>query len=157
MQEDLFLRLSSALLDVPPLRERPEDVLPIAYEILHGSGSGNGVRLGRGVAEALTRHEWPGNVDELRATLEAAQATAQGRPIELRDLPPAFRQGEPDVEESVGGASRRLSDIEATHLRKALAETRGNKARAARILGLSRWALQRKLQKHRISMQELLS
>ncbi len=157
LQEDLFLRLSSALLVVPPLRERPEDVLPIAYEILHRSGSGDGVRVGRGVAEALTRHEWPGNVDELRATLEAAQATAQGRPIELRDLPPAFRQGEPDVEESVGGASRRLSDIEAAHLRKALAETRGNKARAARILGLSRWALQRKLQKHRISMQELLS
>jgi len=96
-------------------------------------------------------------LDGRHATLEAAQATAQGRPIELRDLPPAFRQGEPDVEESVGGASRRLSDIEATHLRKALAETRGNKARAARILGLSRWALQRKLQKHRISMQELLS
>jgi DNA-binding NtrC family response regulator len=50
--------------------------------------------------------------------------------------------------------SRRLADIEAAHLKKALAETRGNKARAARILGLSRWALQRKLQKHGISMEE---
>jgi DNA-binding NtrC family response regulator len=157
LQEDLYLRLSSALLNVPPLRERSEDVLPLTYEILHGSGTGDGARLGRGVPEALTRHDWPGNVDELRATLEAAQAAAAGRPIELRDLPPALRHGEPDVEESGGGESRRLSDIEATHLRKALAETRGNKARAARILGLSRWALQRKLQKHRISMQELLS
>ncbi len=157
LQEDLYLRLSSAMLNVPPLRERPEDILPIAYEILHGGGAGDGVRLGRGVAEALMRYEWPGNVDEMRTTLEAAQATAEGRPIESRDLPPAFRRGEPEVEEAVGSASRRLSDIEAAHLRKALAETRGNKARAARILGLSRWALQRKLQKHRISMQELLS
>jgi DNA-binding NtrC family response regulator len=157
LQEDLYLRLSSALLNVPPLRERPEDIMPIAYEILHGSGTGDGVRLGHGVADALTQHEWPGNVDDLRATLDAAQAAAPGRPIELRNLPAAFRHGEPEVEESVSGASRRLSDIEAAHLRKALAETRGNKARAARILGLSRWALQRKLQKHRISMQELLS
>jgi DNA-binding NtrC family response regulator len=152
VQEDLYLRLSSATLDVPPLRERTEDVLPIAYEILHGLGAANGATLGRSVTEALTRYEWPGNVDELRSTLEIAQAAAPGRMIELQDLPPALRQGQPEVEESVSGESRRLSDIEAAHLRKALAETRGNKARAARILGLSRWALQRKLQKHRISV-----
>ena len=152
VQEDLYLRLSSVTLDVPPLRERGEDVLPITYEILHGLGTGNGVTLGRGAAEALTRYEWPGNVDELRATLETAQAAASGPAIELHDLPPALRQGQPEVEEPVSGESRYLSDIEAAHLRKALAETRGNKARAARILGLSRWALQRKLQKHSISI-----
>jgi two-component system response regulator AtoC len=157
LQEDLYLRLSSAALNVPPLRERREDVLPIAHEILHGLVSGNRAPLARGVGEALARYEWPGNVDELLTTLQAAQAAASGRAIEARDLPPTLRQGQPAVEDTVGGESRRLSDIEAAHLRKALAETRGNKARAARILGLSRWALQRKLQKHHISMQELLS
>ncbi|MBI3770524.1 MAG: sigma-54-dependent Fis family transcriptional regulator [Deltaproteobacteria bacterium] len=157
LQEDLYLRLSSAAFSVPPLRERAEDVLPIADEILHGLGAPNGTTLGCGVGEALARYEWRGNVDELRVTLEAARAAASGRAIELRDLPPAFRHGQPAVEESVSGESRHLSDIEAAHLRKALAETRGNKARAARLLGLSRWALQRKLQKHHISLREVLS
>ncbi len=158
LQEDLYLRLSSAALNVPPLRERPEDVIAIARELLQGLSGGNGgATLTRNVAEALTRHDWPGNVDELRTAIESAQQTAQGRTIEIRDLPPAFRTAQPVAEEPVSGESRRLSDIEAAHLRKALAETRGNKARAARILGLSRWALQRKLQKHHISMQELLS
>lgn len=158
LQEDLYLRLSSAALNVPPLRERPEDIVAIAHEILHGAGGGNGgATLTRSVADALVHYDWPGNVDELRATLEAAQQAAGGRPIEVRDLPAPLRNGQPAVEEPATGESRRLSDIEAAHLRKALAETRGNKARAARILGLSRWALQRKLQKHHISMQELLS
>jgi DNA-binding NtrC family response regulator len=163
LQEDLYLRLSAAALQVPPLRERPDDILAIAQELLHGGGGGGGgdgnggTALGRGASEALLRYEWPGNVDELRSTLQAARTSAAGRPIEARDLPPALRNGQPPAEESVAGESRRLSDIEAAHLRKALAETRGNKARAARILGLSRWALQRKLQKHRISMHELLS
>lgn len=158
LQEDLYLRLSAAELQVPPLRERPDDVLAIAQELLHGGGNGNGdTVLERGAREALRRYEWPGNVDELRSALEAARTSAPGRAIEARDLPPPLRNGQPAVEESAGGESRRLSDIEAAHLRKALAETRGNKARAARILGLSRWALQRKLQKHHISMQELLS
>ena len=161
LQEDLYLRLSAAALQVPPLRERPDDILTIAQELLQsaaGGGDGDGgTALGRGVSEALLHYEWPGNVDELRSTLEGARTSAPGRPIEARDLPPALRNDQPPAEESAAGESRRLSDIEAAHLRKALAETRGNKARAARILGLSRWALQRKLQKHRISMQELLS
>jgi two-component system response regulator AtoC len=157
LQEDLYLRLSAAALNVPPLRERRDDILPIAHELLGASSTGNGGgALSRGAADALVRYDWPGNLDEMRTTLEAARQAARGRPIELRDLPSSFRTGEP-AEESASGESRRLSDIEAAHLRKALAETRGNKARAARILGLSRWALQRKLQKHHISMQDLLS
>jgi len=157
LQEDLYLRLSAAALNVPPLRERREDIVPIAQEILQELEGDAGASLPRPVAEALMRHEWPGNVDELRGTLQQARTASDGRQIEVQDLPAPFRNGQRQAEEPVSGESRRLSDIEAAHLRKALAETRGNKARAARILGLSRWALQRKLQKHRISMQELLS
>jgi len=161
LQEDLYLRLSSAALSIPPLRARRDDVLPIANEMLRHPGpgparSGDGV-LSRGAGETLARHDWPGNGDELRAVLETALAAAGDRPVEVHDLPAPLRDDLPVIDESAGGESRRLADIEAVHLRKALAETRGNKARAARILGLSRWALQRKLQKHRISMQELIS
>jgi two-component system response regulator AtoC len=156
LQEDLYLRLSSAALTVPPLRERRDDIPTIAQEMLRREENGHG-ELSRAGADTLARHDWPGNGDELRSVLETAGAVSGDRPIEVQDLPLPLREAGPVVDESVGGESRRLADIEAAHLRKALTETRGNKARAARILGLSRWALQRKLQKHRISMQELLS
>ena len=157
LQEDLYLRLSSAALSVPPFRERREDVAPIANEMLRRLGKGSARTLSRAAGETLARHDWPGNGDELHAALESVGAAGGERPVEARDLPAPLREGLSSSDESANGESRRLADIEATHLRKALAETHGNKARAARILGLSRWALQRKLQKHRISIQELPS
>ena len=110
-----------------------------------------------GSADALLAYEWPGNVDELRAVLTAAAAAVRGRAIESRDLPPSLRKGKAASPEPAEDESRRLADIEAAHLRRAISETRGNKARAARILGLSRWALQRKLRKYGISMEDALS
>jgi len=161
LHEDLYLRLSGAMLTLPPLRERLDDVAPIATDILRGPGAEGarpeGVGLTRAASEALMRHAWPGNGDELRAAVETARTAAGSRAIEVHDLPAPLRDALPPVEDAESGESRRLADIEAAHLRKALTETRGNKARAARILGLSRWALQRKLQKHRISMHDLLS
>ena len=157
IQEDLYLRLSEAALRLPALRDRREDVVPIARALLHvWAGGEEPPTFGRDVADALVAYDWPGNVDELRATIESAGGTARGRAIELRDLPPPLRVGQPAAQHAEL-ESRRLADIEAAHLKKALAETRGNKARAARILGLSRWALQRKLQKHGISTEELRS
>jgi DNA-binding NtrC family response regulator len=157
LQEDLYLRLSAAALNVPPFRERRDDVAPIANEMLGHLRTGSARTLTRGAGEALAQHDWPGNGDELRTVLEGVGAGGGEHPVEARDLPASFRDGLSSIDESAGGDSRRLADIEAAHLRKALTETHGNKARAARILGLSRWALQRKLQKHRISIQELPS
>ena len=156
-REDLYYRLNTFEVHLPPLRERRED-LPLLCEAILGALPGGGqVVLSPQTLARLARHDWPGNGDELRSVLETAGAASGDRPIEVQDLPLPLREATPAVDESIGGESRRLADIEAAHLRKALTETHGNKARAARILGLSRWALQRKLQKHRISMQELLS
>jgi len=156
LREDLYLRLTEASLALPPLRERPDDIVLIAYELLRGAG-GEAPALTREATDALLTHDWPGNVDELRAVVTDAATVASGRAIAVCDLPPSLRgerAGAPEPGEDEG---RRLSDIEATHLRRAISETRGNKARAARILGLSRWALQRKLQKHGISVEDVLS
>lgn len=153
-QEDLYLRLAETTLGLPPLRERVADILPIATELLQRLASGGARTLGGEVGEALLAYDWPGNVEELQAVLATAVASAAGAPIALHDLPPPLQRSEPRPLTRPEGESRRLADIEAAHLRQALAETRGNKARAARILGLSRWALQRKLQKHRISTEE---
>ena len=155
LREDLYLRLAEASLALPPLRERPDDIVPIACELLRAAGDEASV-LGREAADALLAHDWPGNVDELRAVLTVAAAAARGRAIEPRDLPPSLRKGQAASPEPTEDENRRLADIEAAHLRRAISETHGNKARAARILGLSRWALQRKLRKYGISMEEVL-
>jgi len=154
LREDLYLRLAEASLALPPLRERPDDILLIGSELLSAAGD-VAPAVGRGAADALLAYEWPGNVDELRAVLTAAAAAVHGRAIESRDLPPSLRKGKAASPEPAEDESRRLADIEAAHLRRAISETRGNKARAARILGLSRWALQRKLRKYGISTEEV--
>ena len=114
-----------------------------------------GADLAPEVEEALVGYDWPGNVDELRDVLTAATRTAGGRAIEVQDLPPILR-GRSDSGRGHAAESRLLRDIEVQHLRQALLETHGNKARAARILGLSRWALQRRMQKHGIRMEDVV-
>ena len=156
---DLHVRFAGTVLKIPPLRERPGDVPVIAEEILRAFAGPDQAppRLTRDAEEALQAHGWTGNVDELRSVLESAVAPAGGGQIDLSDLPPAFRNRQAAAERPAQGESRPLRDIEVEHLKKVLSETRGNKARAARILGLSRWALQRKLQKHGISLDEVMS
>lgn len=154
IREDLHLRLRNGIVAVPPLRERREDVVPIAQALLRPRAADAGSpTLEDEAAAVLAAYDWPGNVDELRAVLEAAAAAADGRAIAVGDLPPALRPGPtsprpPEIE------GRKLADIEVACLRKALADARGNKARAARMLGLSRWALQRRLLKHGIATAE---
>ncbi len=153
--EDLALRLHEVVLEMPPLAARPDDVVPIARELLREwAGGHEPPTLTRAAGEALRVHRWSGNVDELRTVLEVAHAAAGAQPIEVNHLPPPLGAEAP---EAATPGSRKLADIEAVHLRQVLAETRGNKARAARILGVSRWALQRRLQKHRISAGESMS
>lgn len=149
--EDLMLRFAETVLEVPALGARPGDVVPIAREILRRrSGEREPPALAGAVGEALRAHDWPGNVDELCTVLDAALAAAGGQAIAAPHLPPPLRAAAPPA---TAIESRKLADIEAAHLRQVLAETRGNKAHAARILGVSRWALQRKLQKHGVATE----
>ena len=126
----------------------------VARELAAGIGRDRGRDLGiaRSVEDALLSYPWPGNLDELKAVVAAAATSANGPAIELHDLPAPLAE-----HAGTGGqvvATRRLRDLEIQHLRLVLEETHGNKSRAARILGLSRWALQRKLRKHGISLDD---
>ena len=152
LTEEIERRIGGARLSIPPLRERRGDIRVLAREI--ASANGQAGPLAPEVEDALVAHEWDGNVDELRDVVSAAARTAGGRAIELHDLPAALRRG--DAGRSQVSESRLLRDIEVQHLRQALLETHGNKARAARILGLSRWALQRRMQKHGIRMEDVV-
>jgi DNA-binding NtrC family response regulator len=134
-REDLFYRLNGIELQLPPLRERPEDVLPLAEAFLAGRA-----RLGEAAVERLLAHAWPGEVRELRHCIERAVVLAQGAPrIELAHLGLAV---------AAPAEPRNLDEPTRGQLESALARHAGNVSRVASELGLSRQAVYRRLQHH---------
>jgi DNA-binding NtrC family response regulator len=152
-REDLFWRLNVVQLVVPPLRERAEDVVPLARHFLGLYAQElkkPGLDFSPEALEAFTRYEWPGNVRELRNAVERAVIFAEpGGAIRLPHLPPALRQ-EPAKGRPAAAAPRPfrpLRDMELEYIREVLEACGGNRKRAAEILGLSPVTLWRKLGK----------
>jgi DNA-binding NtrC family response regulator len=161
-REDLFYRLNVVPIDLPPLRDRREDVSALGEFFLRRFAR----RLERGVCAitrdaqaALSAHSWPGNIRELENVIERATLLCDGAEITVDDLPPEMRRrpgGEREASESplrerVRSATRR---IERDAILEALASTRGNVTRAAQRLGLSRRGLQLKMKELRIERGE---
>jgi DNA-binding NtrC family response regulator len=137
-REDLWYRLDVFAIRVPPLRERRDDVLPLALRHLAGRGV-PAEALTQGARDRLLAHAWPGNVRELENVLERAVILAGDGPIEPAHVLPA-RPG-PPRSSRVGdllGDGFALDDLERELIREALARAAGNKAAAARLLGVSR-------------------
>jgi two-component system, NtrC family, response regulator AtoC len=155
---DLYYRLKVFPIALPPLRERPEDILPLARHFV--------ARFSRelrreppdihGEAQAwLQRYAWPGNVRELRNVLERALILAPGGTLQTEHLPP--ETGGPPASADVGApkaaavslpaAGLRLEEVERDLVRQALDATGGNQVRAARLLGISRDALRTRMKK----------
>jgi transcriptional regulator with PAS, ATPase and Fis domain len=155
-RKDLFYRLSVIPLPIPPLRERREDILPIAEELLRQleqEANLEGVSFGPAAARLLTRYDWPGNVRELSNVLERTAATLAGKTIRSADLP--FYLSRPaGMAEQKGAASIRSAQVRAekTAIRRALAEADYNKAKAARLLGIHRTLLYKKMKKYGIAL-----
>ena len=162
-REDLFYRLNVIELAVPPLAERPEDVLPLAERFLRDlspAPTGTLWHLDPAARERLVRHPWPGNVRELENTLRRAALVAAGDRIREGDLglgavSPLQAPFEPSLASSpAAGDDPRLA--ERVRLERALAEAGGIVAKAAEILGLSRQALYRKMEKHGLTIERRL-
>jgi DNA-binding NtrC family response regulator len=139
---DLYYRLKAAVVALPPLRERGDDLLLLADFLLDQNRRRRGLQavaltLSAEAKARLHRHRWPGNVRELRNTLEAAALLADGREIRAGDL------GLPDEEviAPVGDYHRLVDQFKERLILDALAKSGGNRARAARLLGLTRQAL----------------
>jgi DNA-binding NtrC family response regulator len=152
LREDLYYRLNVFAIELPPLRDRKDD-LPILIEAFIADAKRRNNRTIGGVGDAamrlLERHSWPGNVRELRNVLERATIVAQGRLIEPADLPPLTAPSTGDKHGSglapgttVDQAERQLIDVTLTH-------TGGNKTRAAELLGISLKTLHNKLNRMR--------
>jgi DNA-binding NtrC family response regulator len=152
-RRDLYYRLSVIAIDIPPLRERPEDILPLARHFL-ARGKSDSKRLSRAAAQALIAHPWPGNVRELANAIEHARLLCQADVILPEHLPPAVRKAAPFV---VAGARetpeaqpldvKTLEESEIETIRGALAKTHGNRTRAAELLGITRRGLIYKLKR----------
>jgi DNA-binding NtrC family response regulator len=151
-REDLLYRINVIELHVPPLRDRLDDLAPLVQHLLakHGRALGlHGCSVSREAMAVLKAHTWPGNVRELENVIERALVLGDGKVITRAELPERLRE-RPRSGSSHAG-ERRLADVEREHIVRTLREVAGNKAAAARALGLDRKTLYRKLEQHRIT------
>jgi len=155
-RKDLFYRLNVISLNIPPLKARTEDIIPIARHLLRqanpASKSGD-IRLSPEVIHALLTHAWQGNVRELSNVLDRALSTMNGDVIHLADLPLPFKRY-PSTPDAVGVAP--IREVQATAEKAAivaaLQKTANNKVRAAALLGIHRTLLYKKMKKHGVSL-----
>jgi DNA-binding NtrC family response regulator len=138
---DLFYRLNSCVVEIPPLKERSEDILPLVEHF--AAGTGRPVWFSEPVMKSLCNYDWPGNVRELENAITTAVKTCDGV-VHLRDLPKriserAFQVKDGEAEVLIGRSEEFLPLREATrrYIERVLAHTGGNKAAASRILGVS--------------------
>ena len=149
-RQDLYYRLKVVELRVPALRERAEDLLPLARVLL--SGAAQRMKrpeptLSREAAEQLARFSWPGNVRELENAMECSVALARGTVVELGDLPAEVRQAPPRLEVA-SGAVRPLEEVEKDYILSALALNEGHQANTAEQLQIGSATLYRKLKSY---------
>ena len=157
-REDLYYRINVVAVDLPPLRERREDIGVLARHFLHKYTVESGKQL-RGISpEALALLEaapWPGNVRELENVIERAVLLADGDEINPGHLP-RHLQHPPPAEPGGGESDGSLEQVGRNHIIEVLRSTEGNKAKASAILGINRTTLWRMMQKLKIEDGEFL-
>jgi len=145
-REDLFYRINVFSIQVPPLRERPDDILPLARFFVekYARAMGKPAREIAPEAQAvLTAYRWPGNVRELENAVERAMVVGKGPALEVRDLPLAVGDGSSDEPQA-----RSLAALEKDHVARVLRDCDGNVTQAAKVLGIDRATLYNKLKRY---------
>jgi DNA-binding NtrC family response regulator len=146
---DLFYRLDVVRIEIPPLRERREDIPLLVHHFLlkHAGAGGRVTGIEDAALEALVQAEWPGNVRELENAIESALALAPGPRLRIADLPGARRRAAPAAAPPTD-LPLSLDAYERCALERALCETGGDATQAARLLGIGRSTLYRRLARH---------
>jgi DNA-binding NtrC family response regulator len=142
-RHDLYYRLSVVVIEVPPLRERVEDI-PLLLEFFAAHGAGAGHRPLKFTADAmqmLTRYPWPGNVREVRNVVERLNVLSSGEEVTPGDVALHLNTTSPEIEDKLPS----LDEVERRHIVKVLQHTGGNRARAAKILDVDPKTLYNKL------------
>ncbi|NWG01942.1 MAG: sigma-54-dependent Fis family transcriptional regulator [Syntrophaceae bacterium] len=145
-REDLFFRINVITIDIPPLRERGDDILLLTQHFATKFANELGKpkpRFSENALHVLRSYHWPGNVRELENVIQRLVVMTEGDLIEVPDLPSLMRFSA--LQET--GLNRTLAQVEAEYIRNVLASVKGNKTRAAEILGIDRKTLREKLSK----------
>lgn len=163
-REDLFYRINVVQIQLPPLRDRPEDVLPLAEHFLKRAEKERGLKFSAASKKALQGWSWPGNVRELENVVSRAVVCAAAESIEPGDLPPEIlgqviggvAPGDwwKKVEEVAGKGGDLLAAGEKLLVERALNEAGGNVKRASEILGVTRAALRTRVDRYGLAGQD---
>jgi len=146
-REDLYYRLNVVSVVLPALRDRRQDIPELIEHFLTTRQLGaTRYRIQPDALAALTRYDWPGNVRELANVLERAQILAEDKTITLDDLPESLVEAH-GAATAAGPDTRQLRDVERRHIQEILRQEKGNKVHAAKVLGISRRALYRLIEK----------
>lgn len=142
-REDLYFRLNVVTIVVPPLRERREDIVPLALHFLKkyaGECKKPVEDITKEARDTLLRYSWPGNIRELENAIERAVVLTRSTQITSEDLPITFKETEKKP-------SLRLDEVESHHIEKVLKLTKGNVSQAASLLGIHRNTLREKIKR----------
>jgi two-component system nitrogen regulation response regulator NtrX len=159
-REDLFFRLNVIPFHVPPLRERREDIPLLARHFVTELATEYGRRtkeIGREAMDCLSAYHWPGNVRELKNIIERLVIMVPSDKIELKDLPPPFRRGDPSRVDVLGDFTSLAEAREAyerQYIMRKLRENEGNISRTAEALKLERSNLYRKMKAYGIAVSK---
>jgi DNA-binding NtrC family response regulator len=146
-RQDLYYRINTITVLLPPLRERREDISPLVQHFLEQTAVYGQKRVSREALDALLRYDWPGNVRELQHAIERAVILCTGDEIQPEDLPADVRSGQA----ASGPASGSLEEMERQHIITTLKQVSGHRAKAAALLGIDPKTLYRKILSYGIS------
>jgi transcriptional regulator with GAF, ATPase, and Fis domain len=156
-REDLFYRLNTITLRMPPLRKRKEDLPMLMDFFLKNSrfgGSGNIKRVDPRVLDAFANYDWPGNIRELQNTIERLKILAENNEIRLEDVPFGIRVPKAKAESGDFAVDLSLEEVEKNHILRALAFHHGNKTKTAHSLGITIKTLYNKLHRYGVIQQQ---
>jgi DNA-binding NtrC family response regulator len=155
-RQDLFYRLSVVVIRIPPLRDRRADIPLLADEFLRAScaRAGRERRLSASVLDLLVNYRWPGNVRELENAIERLVLLSPGTVIDVHDLPPTMGGDAPGVEPRLFADLPTLDEVERRYLIHVLDSVKGNRTRAADVMGIDRRTLYRMAERFGIDLKD---
>jgi two-component system, NtrC family, response regulator AtoC len=155
-RKDLFFRLNVVAIHSPALRERKSDIPQLMHHFLDRYAPGEAIQVTPAAMKSFLQYDWPGNVRELENCVARAVALGDHSTIDVADLPPSISElqtAEAETGESSSLSTTALADLERITILRVFEQAGGDKARAGRMLGISRATLYRKLKRYNISLR----
>jgi transcriptional regulator with PAS, ATPase and Fis domain len=155
-RQDLYYRLGVVVINLPPLRERREDIPLLVERFVQAASAkaGKHVELSEPALDALSSYHWPGNVRELENMIERLVVFSRTTNIQIADLPPTVTPRAPALEKRLFDDLPSLEEIERRYLVHVLEQVSGNRTRAAEVMGIDRRTLYRMAERFGIPLAE---